>query len=287
MSIRIIALIGFGEVGQTLGTDLDKFELAAFDILFDDLMSEPSRAIASTSVHKSNSATDAVSDCELVISAVTAAEDINAAQSTVDGLEPGTWFLDLNSVSPATRRHSAGIIEAAGGRYVEGAVMAPIAPKRIATSILLGGPHSRSFEPVAHAIGFTGAAAYDREIGRASAAKLCRSIVVKGLESLVTESLMTARHYGVEATVLESLDNLFTTADWSSFAHYLISRSVQHGERRAAEMREAAATVADAGIEAMMSNACAVRQERTAELADPSKTEDLIELLDLLRDASK
>ena len=46
---------------------------------------------------------------------------------------------------PATKQAAAGIIEAAGGRYVEAAVMASVPPKRLRTPILLGGPHAAAF----------------------------------------------------------------------------------------------------------------------------------------------
>ena len=46
---------------------------------------------------------------------------------------------------------------------------------------------------------------FSDEIGRASAAKMCRSVIVKGMEALLGESLLAARHYGVESAVLESL----------------------------------------------------------------------------------
>ena len=78
---------------------------------------------------------------------------------------------------------------------------------------------------------------------------MCRSVIVKGLEALLAESLLTARRHGVEEAVLASLPDLFPVGDWRKLARYMISRSLQHGRRRAEEMREAARTVAEAGVE--------------------------------------
>jgi 3-hydroxyisobutyrate dehydrogenase-like beta-hydroxyacid dehydrogenase len=182
----------------------------------------------------------------------------------VPALRAGSAYLDLNSVAPVTRRACARAVGAAGAHYIEGAVMAPIAPQGIGSPILLGGPSALSWHAALVAIGFSRARVYDEEIGRASAAKLCRSVVIKGLESLLIESLIAARHHGVESDVLDSLSNLLPGADWLRLSRYLIARSRAHGLRRADEMHEAARTVADAGIDPWMSLACVQRQRWAA-----------------------
>src|SRR4051812_21805624 len=141
-----IALIGFGEVGQTLGADLlaAGASVAAYDPLFANPDSVPSRALAQIRVAAAESAADAVKNTELVISAVTAAADIDAARSVLP-LPAGAFYLDVNSVSPGMKQACSQIIERASGRYVEAAVMTPIAPKRIASAMLLGGQHAEDF----------------------------------------------------------------------------------------------------------------------------------------------
>jgi len=134
-----IALIGFGEVGQTLAADLIAAGAAvsAFDILFAQKDSVPARALEKIPVRKAASAADAVNGVELVISAVTAASDLDAARSAAPFMPRGAFYLDLNSVSPGMKQSCAEAIGAAGVRYVEAAVMTPIAPKRIASPMLL------------------------------------------------------------------------------------------------------------------------------------------------------
>ncbi len=259
-----VCLLGFGEVGQTLAADLASagdLALRAYDIKFSDPDSVPSRALRTHPLVKACDSAEAVaSGCELVISAVTAAQDLSATQSVAPGLGRGCVYLDLNSVSPATTNAAAAVVENAGGRYVEAAIMSPIAPRRIESSILLGGPHADSFLPVAESLGFTGVRCYSAEFGRASAAKMCRSVIIKGMEALITEALLPARRFGVESEVLGSLQDLLPGVDWTSQARYLIARSLEHGTRRAEEMREVAETVREAGLEPLMSDACAKRQ---------------------------
>lgn len=284
--IRTICLLGFGEVGQTLAADLGPrgdVSLRAYDILFDDPDSVPNEAAARMSqIDARASAARAAQEADLVISAVTAARDLEAARSVAGALRADAWFLDLNSVSPETKARVADVIGRAGGRYVEAAVMSPINPKGIASPMLLGGPHARAFVAAGAGLGFTGARAVSDSVGLASATKMCRSVVVKGIESLLTESLVAARHYGVEQEVLGSLHGLANNDDWESFARYMISRSLRHGTRRAEEMREVAATVSDAGVDPLMSSACAERQDLAATVGLIPGDEDLFELLDAI-----
>ena len=281
---RRIALIGLGEVGQVLAHDLQRaigVELTAWDRLFPLAGSEPQRAAAALPfVRVASAMAEAVRDSALVISAVTAAECRAAAAEATATLAPGTFYLDLNSVSPRTRLEAAHSIDAAGGRYVEAAVMSPIAPQRIASPIWLGGPHAKAFLPLAQALGFTGAGVYADTIGAASAAKMCRSVIVKGMEALLAESLLTARRHGVEDAVLASLQDLFPLGNWRKLARYMISRSLQHGRRRAEEMREAMRTVAEAGLEPWMSRGTVERQQWAAAHAEALTEEALTPMLD-------
>ena len=103
------------------------------------------------------------------------------------------------------------------------------------------------------------------EIGHASAIKMCRSIMIKGIEALTVECLLTARHYGIEDDIIASLDKSYPHMDWDREAGYSIGRVVQHGRRRAAEMREAAETVAEAGLVPLMAGATAARQDWAAD----------------------
>jgi hypothetical protein len=109
---------------------------------------------------------------------------------------------------------------------------------------------------------------------------MCRSVIVKGMEALLAESLLTARRHGVEDVVLASLEDLFPVGDWRKLARYMISRSLQHGRRRAQEMREAARTVAEAGFEPWMSEGIVARQEWAAGQTSALRAEALVDMLD-------
>jgi 3-hydroxyisobutyrate dehydrogenase-like beta-hydroxyacid dehydrogenase len=284
--MKRIALIGLGEVGRILAEDLRSkgASLSAFDVKFTEGSSTPSVNALATGIGPAASAVEAVAEADLIISAVTAAQTLAAAQSVGSGLRKGAVFADLNSASPGVKRKAAEVIHSAGGRYLEAAVMSPVPPKRIATPILLGGPHAQGLLGEMQELGFTGMSVFSAEIGKASAAKMCRSVMVKGIEALLSESLLAARAHGVQDTVLRSLDDLFPGPDWPKLARYMISRTLEHGTRRAEEMREAARTVAEAGLEPHMSSAAAERQAWAPQFASALSEQDLDDVLDAMRE---
>ena len=279
-----VLLLGLGEVGAVLAQDLDpgyRVELVTWDRLLDDPSSKPvQHLLRNKRLCAATSAMTAAQNCDLVISAVTAGQNIAAAESVLPGLAPGCLFLDLNSVSPATKRQMAELVETAGGRYIEAAVLSPIEPERLGAPIVLGGEHAEVFIPQAVRLGFSGMRFVSREIGRAAATKMCRSVIIKGMEALLSEALLSARHFGVEREVLASLDNLFPRDDCPQHAYYMISRTLEHGTRRAEEMCEVARTVAEAGLRPLMSEACEQRQTWASQFADALARPRLDELLD-------
>jgi hypothetical protein len=87
---------------------------------------------------------------------------------------------------------------------------------------------------------------------------MMRSVVIKGLEALTTECLVAARRAGVEDAVIESLQASDPGIDWRSRASYNFDRMMVHGNRRAAEMREVAATLRELGLPDRMASATAI-----------------------------
>jgi 3-hydroxyisobutyrate dehydrogenase-like beta-hydroxyacid dehydrogenase len=173
--------------------------------------------------------------------------------------------LDLNSVSPETKCEIARTLSESSAAFVEAAVMAPVSPQRLKVPMLLGGAHAATAAERLQAIGLNVKPISDR-IGVASAIKMCRSIIIKGLEAITVESMFTARRYGAEKEVLESLAATYPGMSWNgTLPDYLISRVAEHGKRRAAEMREAAQTVSDAGLEPLTALATARRQDWLAQ----------------------
>jgi 3-hydroxyisobutyrate dehydrogenase-like beta-hydroxyacid dehydrogenase len=258
-----IAFIGFGEAGGILGAELAKVcDVRAYDILVSTPTSDALRVKAKRArVTLSDSLEHAVHDAEFVISAVTASAAREVAQGVARIIKPGQLFLDINSVSPDTKRDNARIIEASGASYVEAAVMAPVPPQRAKVPMLLGGTHAKVVAERLRLLGMN-TIEVSEQIGVASAIKMCRSIMIKGIEALTVESMLAARRYGAEDAVLASLHTTFPSLGFNAdFPDYLISRVAEHGRRRAAEMREVTLTLEDVKIQPIMASATARRHD--------------------------
>jgi 3-hydroxyisobutyrate dehydrogenase-like beta-hydroxyacid dehydrogenase len=260
-----ICLIGFGEVGGIFATDLvaKSRQVATYDILVE---TEGSRQVLAAKVAAAgaqlfSTLAEAVSDASLVISAVTATAAQQVARDCGGLLRTGQMFVDINSISPNAKRENSQAVEASGAVYVEAAVMAPVSPQRLQVPMLLGGRHANEADRVLQSIGMNTTVA-SNEIGVASAIKMCRSIMIKGLEALTVECMLAARRYGAEDAVLASLHKSFPSLGWDrDFPDYLIGRVAEHGRRRAAEMREVAATLQDVGLSPTMAAATARRHD--------------------------
>jgi len=266
-----VGLVGYGEVGRILAEDLRAAgveRVLAYDIKFGTEDDAPLLAhSAQHGVRPMTSHDFLARAADLVVCAVTASQTVAAAEACAPGMRAGAGFLDLNSASPAAKLTAARAIEAAGARYVEGAVMTSVPPYRSKVPLILGGPHGVAMAPALEALGFSPKVGPGK-LGVASATKMCRSVMIKGFEAMVIESFTAARAYGVEDAVLASLKETFPGIDWEKQGAYFFQRVIEHGRRRGEEMREVAQTLREVGLDPWLATASAERDEWMAGLAD-------------------
>lgn len=262
--VKKITLIGLGEVGTLLAQELQSrwpdIRLSAYDWLYNQpVMQQRARTL---NVTLCENLADALADSQLIFSVVTADSASSVAEQSATCLREGQYFLDLNSVSPLTKQKNSCLIGASSAEYIDVAVMAPFPPARLNTPLLTGGPSAELISDWLNAHGFN-SSVHSQQIGEASAIKMCRSVMIKGLEALTVECLSAARMYGVEEEVLSSLHRSFPSLGWDKqLADYLVSRVAEHGKRRAEEMAEVAKTLQDVGVIPSQSLATRETQQR-------------------------
>ena len=286
-----IAFLGFGEAARAF---LDgwrsgagfKARISAYDIKTDSPDAQVRAAkradYAAANVLGASTAPEAVKGAEAVFSVVTADQAHEAALAALPGLARGALFFDCDSCAPQTKARTANEVEAAGGRYVDVAVMAPVHPRLHRTPLLISGPHVEAAAAALAALGMS-ASVHDGPVGAASSVKMIRSIMMKGLEALMLECVLAGRKAGVIETVLDSLDDTYPGFDWKTKSAYMLERVMTHGLRRAAEMREVALTVDLLGLKGEMSRACVGWQQAIGELglrAAPAEADDYGALAD-------
>ena len=253
-----VTFIGFGEAGRAFA--------AAGACIFDrKTQNEVTRAemlgaYAEYAVVGASDPVAALAGADVVLCLVTADQAVAAARDYAPMLSPGALWLDMNSVAPGSKRHAAELVEATGGRYADVAVMAPVLPQRLAVPLLVAGKHAEAAAQALQALGFANVSVAGANVGDASAIKMIRSVMVKGLEALTTECAMAAERAGVSDAVIASLDASWKPQGWGERFDYNLDRMMAHGLRRAAEMEEVAVTLADLGVDPVMTRGTIERQ---------------------------
>lgn len=262
---RHIAFIGFGEVGQTFANGLltrGDVEISAYDILVGQPGGERlERRATELGVKLHASALAATRGAQIVISAVTASQAEPVARAAKTYLAAGQIFFDVNSAAPSTKQRAGRHVEAAGAHYVEGAVMAAVLKPGVKVPILIGGPRAPETAELLNGLGMN-LTPVSAEHGIASATKLCRSIIIKGLEALMVDCAAASEAWGVKDPVFASLAETFPSIDWHDLADNMRERVATHGVRRSAEMREAGEMLAALDMDAALANAVADAQLR-------------------------
>ena len=271
-----VGFIGFGEAGSTIAAGLRSAgvdRLFAFDIKTSSTDFGP--AIARRA-HESRTAlvespADLVRSSDIVFSTVTSSSALEAASTAAPFLERRHLYADLNSVSPAVKIEIDRVVSATGAAFVEAAVMAPVLPYGHQVPMLLGGAGAAAFADAMTPFGLRLQRLEGAKVGSAAAVKMCRSIVVKGLEAILFECVMGASHFGADELVWASLNESFPGIDWKALADYTTGRVVVHGERRAREMEEVAETLRAIGVDPIMAEATARRQDWSAQIGLKSR----------------
>lgn len=265
-----IALIGFGEAGQAFckgwSGELSSM-FSAYDIksLNPDTVDLQQAIYTNSGIAGFKDIGACTAEASAIFSLVTADQALFAAESTAKFIPENGYYFDCNSCAPDTKKAASVIIANAGGRYVDVAVMAPVYPLMHKVPLLISGPDADDALVFLSKLGMSPEFAGE-EIGRASSIKMIRSIMVKGLEALVAECVLSGRKAGVENVVLETLEKSYPGFGWHKRASYMLERMMVHGPRRAAEMREVSLTVEQLGLDSSMSKATTKWQQKIGDL---------------------
>ena len=270
-----LALIGFGEAGSAFALGADwRARARAFDLA--------DRDYAAAGVRSCATLAEALANAGAVLSLVTADQALHVAKNAAQHFPTGALFFDMNSVAPATKQAAAKLIEKAGGRYVDVAVMSPVYPAQMAVPLLVSGPHAEAGAAMLGTLGFGNVKIAGTAVGRASTIKMLRSVMYKGMEALTAECLLACEKADVTDEVLASFANGIGSSDWASGADYRLDRMMVHGERRAAEMAEVVKTLEDLGVEPLMTRGTVVRQANVGGRNIKSPPQGLIAKLETL-----
>ncbi|MFC8097677.1 DUF1932 domain-containing protein [Streptomyces sp. NPDC057363] len=254
-----IGLVGVGEAGAAIAAGLHEehgLSVVGYDARGHEDAVRERAASAGVTLVDDLGRLGAESDVLLCLASAKVAVPI--AEQIAPHLRPGQVYADLNSASPEVKRTVGVVVAGSGAAYVDGAVMAAVPPQRHRVPVLLSGDGAERLAGLLTPLGMRLEVLGD-DPGQASAVKMFRSLLVKGLEALLLECAVGASAYGATERVLSSMNGTLPTEDWQRLAGYLLERTVVHGARRAEELRQVARTLEEAGVDAMLAEAGARR----------------------------
>jgi len=256
-----VGLIGFGEVGSSLGLGLKKqgVEVVAFDKGFQtppfgELIQKRARE---SGVPLLDSVEAVVFASDLILSMVPGGFAMEAARAAVPALTAGKTYVDLGTATPPMKEQMAGVVEAAGASFVDVAIMGSPLQDKHHVATLASGREAEAYRHMVTPLGMKVTVVGDRP-GRAAAIKMFRSIFMKGIEALVIETLMACKTWDVADVVMDTVTKTLDKQPfYRDFTDFLVTTDAIHAERRAHEMDMVIETMEAVGIEPKMTRSTA------------------------------
>lgn len=263
-----LGLIGYGEIGSTLGRGLRGAGLAevvsydkhAFDGPYGGLIR---RRAQEAGVPLLRSPAELAARAELIIGATPGSASIASAEALAPHLRRDHLVVDIASATPRVKQVVAERLAGCGAAFADGSIVGTPRDGHAMPILLAGAPAARlrdALVPWGMRLEMVG-----ERIGDASAIKILRSVVMKGLEALLLECLLGARRYGLDAPVLASLERSLARP-FSQLANGLLTTDAIHAGRRSEEAAMSAETLEDVGLDPVVTRAVAGRLRWVAEL---------------------
>ena len=256
-----LGLVGYGEIGSTLGAGLRRSGLAevlsydkhAFDGPYAGLIQLRAQEAG---VPLLRSAAELADRAEVIIGATPGSSSIASAEALASHLRPRHLVADIASATPRVKQAVDERLSASGADFADGSIVGTPKDGHAMPILLAGGPAAQLRDAlVPWGMNLT---AVGERIGDASAIKILRSVVMKGLEALLLECLLGARRYGIDAAVLASLDKTLARP-FPQIVHGLITTDVVHAGRRSEEAAMSAEALAEVGLDGVVARAVAER----------------------------
>ncbi len=266
-----VGLIGFGEVGSSLGLGLNSqgVEVVAYDkgyqtSPFGELIQKRSREAGVPLV---GSVAELVKGGDLILAMVPGSVALEAARAAATaGLKSGQMYVDVGTATPPIKEEMAALVEGAGAAFVDVAIMGSPLQDRHRVATLASGKEAPRYVEMVTPFGMKVSVVGERP-GRAAAIKMFRSIFMKGIEALVIETLIACKTWDVADAVMDSVTkSLDKQPFYPDYTDFLVTTDAIHAERRAHEMDMVIETMEAVGIEPKMTRATAAMIHWTAGL---------------------
>ena len=201
----------------------------------------------------------------LVLTGATAAR--NVAEECLPVMPEGSCYADFTSSSPDVMRELGQLPSKAA--FVDVAILGPVPAQGARTPLMVSGPGSQAIADLLAALGADVEIAAG-EPGAAMAHKLLRSVLMKGLASVVVEAVTAGRAAGLEDWIRGQIAGQLA-GDGHAVIDRFLTGTAKHAVRRSKEMQDTATYLSsDLAVPAEMTTASAAALARIA--ADATQT---------------
>ncbi|WP_028695090.1 NAD(P)-dependent oxidoreductase [Pseudomonas cremoricolorata] len=264
-----LVFIGFGEAAFHIASGLraeHDIQLGAYDAFKDDQKAGPLivQRAAQAQVTLFQTLEQACATAQFIVCLTSASSALELARTILPLLKEGQHYLDMNSAAPTVKQAIEQLPRSAGVDYADIAVMGTVPGNDHRVPMLLAGSAARAFEKAFTPLGMR-LTVLDAEPGAASAIKMLKSVVMKGLAQLFLESFVAANRFGVLDTLVASLGDSLDGKSVEQLANTFSARTLIHAKRRGTEMDDVVATLEALGVDASMSLATCERLKKLAE----------------------
>jgi 3-hydroxyisobutyrate dehydrogenase len=258
-----IAIIGAGEVGRTYA--LAASQIPGFEVVLNDPRPPAEgRALAKErglDLHESAGAWLSTADRVWVCVTGDIAHKVTAG--VLPHLRTGALLVDLSTATPEHKRESARAAQSADVRYVDAVIMGAVGLSGVRTPLLASGPDAEEALADFARLEAPVRALPEAGPGDATALKLLRTVLTKGLEALAVECLTAAEKMGVRTELYDVLADV-DESGLTAFMNAVVRTHVLHAERRMHEITRAAAQLEELGLPSLLLPASEERFARTA-----------------------
>ena len=265
-----LGLVGFGEIGNAIGSGLraaglasvTAYDIAAFEGSFSALIQSRARK---ADVELVRSPEELAQKSDYIVAVVPGSECVIAAEQIAPYVSAHHHHIDIGSATPAVKRRVAEILAARGASVADGGIMGSPLQDGLRTLVKISGPGAQAVRDVLVPWGMN-LDVVSTELGAGSGIKIVRSIVMKGLEALLIECALAGRRHGIQDEVFASISEFIDARPFMQNVEFFLSTDVIHSARRAEEATMSCDALEEVGIEPVMTRATAAVLQRSADM---------------------
>lgn len=206
-TIQTVAILSPGDMGHVVGQVLANHGVRVIAALAD--RSPRTQTLArQVGIQDVGTLTALVAEADMLLSILVPDQAVAAAKAVAQTLithPRPLYYVDCNAIAPQTTKTVGTVITAAGGHFIDASIIGP-PPKQPGTTRFYASGQDvatfaqlRNFGLEIHDLG--------REVGQASAFKMCYAALTKGLTALGTELLVAAEAFGISGALAQEFEN--------------------------------------------------------------------------------